>query len=1693
MSRLSRFSLACIAIWGSCFVGFLGSAQRAHAQAGLIAQASTTQSNVTAGNWIYYQVSIPADSPGWRLVLAPRNGAAGKAQLFVRKAELPTTGENFRAVTEGSPKTIVVNEVEAQAGDWYVGVYLPAGQTAEAFTLKSEVGWVTDLVWDPGSAENGTQVFTIPANDLGGTHHFRITTPNSQLGLWRQVLKVTSGEANLYVQQNSAAGPLSYSAKSERAGSDGLVAPLSTSAGEGRTWYLAVQATANATWSIIAGEIFVRNLGELAANTSSSSGADVMPTEGWRFYRTTIPNNAFGWRMWLQHSDGSTTWDQTFRIRKNLAPHPATGADRAYVGQALEVPPYLTAGGTDAYFVSVAANPGTAFRFDSRQQEITDLTFGATSAPISVSGYLFRTYRFTVPPDRLGWEITTLRASGNPDVAVRRGLVANPQNNDAFSEIQGVADDSVTLVQPDLSNGTFFVTVYSETPDPYSFQLRNREPVITPISFTSSTLNNDPNRSGWRYFSITDIDSQLGRLGWLLQLSSQVPGTEIAIRRNNLPGRWSGSNEGSVYAEAFSDAHSTSGILQRPNQQADVYYVGVYTPTAQLGSFTLQTSELTPTLSSIRTSQSVDGLGVGEWKYYRIDVPAQINGKAVRGWELRVTQSAPRLGVSVRRDQLPTEAYPYNWNENFGGYRIGFTSATVWPSGRAAIFNYDWSGRASPSYEPTLSMGMGQPLEPGTYYLGFYNDASAASSFAWTSKVVGDDGSGLDYEIKPLAFGGSVNGTLSPRGVAYYYVDVPEGKASQKFRLSLPAGHEGRMYIRKDQLPNIHGGHSAVLAKQGGEYWLQLPDSGQTTLAAGRYYVMVAGEGQNPPNDYTIGTGDISFTLAHLGEAPVVDLGTVPAEGSVTSDGSYDAGEVKLHRFTVPAGTAALEVRLENRVGAPKFGVRRGEQAPGVWGFYGYSFGHWADQESESLATIPNPQPGVYSVAVGGTTPQTGSYRLRVTAVAPQSVAAAGSGSSSGSVSLVAGQRRYFAVEVPASYSGEQVLGWRLDLSASSGSAKLRVRRGGIPADGVASSEQSEWTTGSLLAVPSFLTAGTWYVELQGVTDCVASVSSSLVLDSSMLRTWTMPDSGQPTALTGLAPGLFADTGVAANGNALPGDQGVDLPAGAYHLYAVDVPAGNGGLLRTVLEAIGGNPNLFIRPLAAPSLDHVVPIPQWPYSAQAYTHALSGSAQTEYGSWVPYDVRTAQRLEQGRWYLLVFASNNTNARYRLRMSHDASPQVQNLSLNGGAVASQTLAGTDWRYYRVQMPTDPAAMPQQWTITFNQSLGSAAIFIRDTVPPGHYSGSLRDWWADGLNPGGYQNLATAGTQVIDGRNLRPAQTYYIGVRANNDCTFSLSSQASVATLGATYGSVSTINALGGSASVNLAPGETRTWRVESPAGANRWRHVSTHGTGVQVYLRENYFPAMSNTDIWRSNGAANSSTTMDFYGDTRARTYYLTAVNTSGTAQPFALTVDWRRYLLSVSSTNGYVNASPSSGDGYYDSGVSVQLTAVPAYNYEFKSWSGGASGVVNPVTVAMDGNKNVSALFSLIARYENWSALPTLPVDRRARTHRNGPFSLPNLVAYGMGLNPLSAKASDLPSITAVHSNSVKFIFRRAKGLSDVSLGVKGATNLVTGPWTAADVSNTSITDQGDYENVEVTVPKPAGGRYFLRLEATSP
>jgi len=61
------------------------------------------------------------------------------------------------------------------------------------------------------------------------------------------------------------------------------------------------------------------------------------------------------------------------------------------------------------------------------------------------------------------------------------------------------------------------------------------------------------------------------------------------------------------------------------------------------------------------------------------------------------------------------------------------------------------------------------------------------------------------------------------------------------------------------------------------------------------------------------------------------------------------------------------------------------------------------------------------------------------------------------------------------------------------------------------------------------------------------------------------------------------------------------------------------------------------------------------------------------------------------------------------------------------------------------------------------------------------------------------------------------------------------------------------------------------------------------------------------------------------------------------------------------------NGSVSPSGGTYDEGTVVTLTATPVTGWILDSWSGDASGSDNPITITMNSNKNISAVFDIIA------------------------------------------------------------------------------------------------------------------------------
>jgi hypothetical protein len=127
--------------------------------------------------------------------------------------------------------------------------------------------------------------------------------------------------------------------------------------------------------------------------------------------------------------------------------------------------------------------------------------------------------------------------------------------------------------------------------------------------------------------------------------------------------------------------------------------------------------------------------------------------------------------------------------------------------------------------------------------------------------------------------------------------------------------------------------------------------------------------------------------------------------------------------------------------------------------------------------------------------------------------------------------------------------------------------------------------------------------------------------------------------------------------------------------------------------------------------------------------------------------------------------------------------------------------------------------------------------------------------------------------------------------------------------------------------------------------------------------------------------------------------------------------------------------------------------------------------------------------------FEGWVVDSDLPIDRRGRLDRNGPLMMQNLMAYAMGLNPMTVTADDLavanepdPEVGMIH-----LIYRRAKNLSDVELTPMISINLET--WSAASVVSESILEEDvDWEKVDALVEfTPESAAFFKFVAETVP
>lgn len=874
---------------------------------------------ITNGGRHYFRYEMPTNHP-WQVLLDTTNSI--QPHMYLQRNALPTDTVFLKRSINLTNDGFGLSDLESGPGTYYIGVFSDATPISDVrYSLRTRVVTLNPLAWDPGTTHEGTLVYTNTSN-FSNDHYFKITTINSPVGAWRTALKVNAGEADLYLSRGTLPTPGNSDHRSVRVGSDGFVLS-STQFNPSEDWYIMVRASTNSQWTLVSGTPYVMDLGVVAPDASSGSGSLQMGPEGMRFFRTSAATDMLAWRLWL---NGGTN---SILLKKTGVPL-VNSFELSNSVQMLVVPPYLVGG--DQYFIGVNGNPGMTINLDSREQAIVDIPYDSnTGASNLVNTYGYVTYRVQVPPERIAWQISTPTTNGNPNVAIRRNFVPNETYNDAFSEQPGLITDSIVMVPPTLSDGTFYITVYGT--NRYHYVMQNGTPVITDINYNSVTVNDDPTRVGWRYFRASDINQQLGSLGWELFLTNAPPGTRIALRRNATPSIWNLRTPQLAVSNAH-DYISVFDYLQRPAHPLDVWYVGIYNPSNALGNFTLHTRELFAEAFTTGDGETKTRSNVvpDRWEFFRVTVPAN-----TLGWDIRVTNvtaGGPR--IVVRKEAFPTFVGNSSWSP---------ASATTWPSLAQWAPVQDWTKRSFGQDGVTLEdgrvhvMGMGRPLDSGVYYVGVLSTNAAPASYTLVSRFIGN---GHAIPVEDLDFfGGAAAGTLGPREAAYYRVLIPSNSPSWKVKMTVLSG-EAMMVISTNRIPHLEAEKRVQKsAYSRDEHFVLLPPfDAFEPLWECTNYIVVIGEGQNATNANRIGGGNSDYIIESVGIMPENNLGPLSVADLVIS-GALEGGEAKGYRFTMnttrvgPTGTTPVQwgawMFLENKIGNP---VMVGQGHPTIPGIY---------------------------------------------------------------------------------------------------------------------------------------------------------------------------------------------------------------------------------------------------------------------------------------------------------------------------------------------------------------------------------------------------------------------------------------------------------------------------------------------------------------------------------------------------------------------------------------------------------------------------------------------------------------------------------------------------------------------------------------------------------------------------------------
>ena len=564
------------------------------------------------------------------------------------------------------------------------------------------------------------------------------------------------------------------------------------------------------------------------------------------------------------------------------------------------------------YYIGIINNSGSsnlAYTISSRgigsgySIPVVDLPFngGAATHP----GLMPREaayYRVMVPPNASSWKVRLNAISGesmlvalqaalpNIDSIPITGLITNGRGmqklgNEHLLVLPLSAGTNLTVPNP----GTNYLAVISEGLNPPNASRVGNGP----SSFTISSLGVMPVHN-FGTTTPTDIrysDTLLGAEVKAYQFTTRTGLFAVKVRLEQRVGNPMmslvqglrlpdpGAPSGSISPDYYGNDGGVVGplvnpsLITIPNPSNNTYSFAVKArsvPPANThpdASYTIRIEELgirdlnfDPSLNTNGQSHVATGeLEDNERTYFRVDVPATLNGEKVVGWRLQLAQSSGIAFLRVRKDQLP--------NDNVTGL-MPFNPATsiiVPPFLTNATWYIEVKGSNSTAFTlMSQHIVLERPpwLMPGPDVTG--------GSPGVTLPEFGD--SGVDPDGNPVPPDQSV--FLEQGALHYYAVRVPTNNYGLlRVQLQAVSGNPD-VYARTNFPPTLHhnnsGGLGTVIDRSmvltATEYanWVPLDGKIEARLTPGLWYLAVRAAGNaNARYRLKLSTGNITDVPIH--------------------------------------------------------------------------------------------------------------------------------------------------------------------------------------------------------------------------------------------------------------------------------------------------------------------------------------------------------------------------------------------------------------------------------------------------------------------------------------------------------------------------------------------------------------------------------------------------------------------------------------------------------------------------------------------------------------------------------------------------------------------------------------------------------------------------------------------------------------